>query len=209
MRFERVVFKAQTLSPNGEEDVQRILNQNVFTTLFCQLSQPNLKQHRLPPTSQSSRRRLAAGGHQGCSRGTDSGESVFPDPDCQDVSLNSVWRVTWEMKALCGTSFPVWIRSPGAASTQHHLQHPDSSPQLCDVNANDISAMANMYSHTAPGKAAGAHDYINCLSHPEVTEATSEFRRWHNSQRRQERSASPQPTTDFNVTALQSDGQNC
>lgn len=34
------------------------------------------------------------------------GESVFPDPDCQDFALNSVWRVTWEMKALCGTSFP-------------------------------------------------------------------------------------------------------
>lgn len=108
---------------------------NAFTTLFCQLSQPNLKQHRLPPTSQRSQERLAAGGHQGCSRETDWGESVFPDPDCQDFSLNSVWRATWEMKALCGTSFPGLskILSQRTASTQHHLQHPDSSPQLCDV----------------------------------------------------------------------------
>lgn len=95
-----VIFKAQTSYPNGEEDIQRILNQNVFTTLFCQLSQPNLKQHRLPPTSQRSQQWLAAGGHQGCGRETDWGESVFPDPDCQDFSLNSVWWVTWEMKAL-------------------------------------------------------------------------------------------------------------
>lgn len=109
--WKRVIFKAQTSYPNGEEDIQRILNQNVFTTLFCQLSQPNLKQHRLPPTSQRSQQRLAAGGHQGCSRETDWGESVFPDPDCQGFSLNSVWRVTWEMKALCGTSFPGWAKS--------------------------------------------------------------------------------------------------
>lgn len=149
MGFESESFsKLKHCIPMGEEDIQRIRNQNVFATLFCQLSQPNLKQHRLPPTSQRSQQWLAAGGHQGCSTETDWGESVFPDPDCQDFSLNSVWRVTCKMKALCGTSFPGQAKkenlSERTARTQRHLQNPDSSPQPCDVNANDISAMANM-----------------------------------------------------------------
>lgn len=43
----------------------------------------------------------------------------------------------------------------------------------------------------APSKATEAHDYINWLHHPEVTEATSESPCWHNSRRRQEPSAGP------------------
>jgi len=105
-----VIFKAQTLYPDGEEDIQRIVNQNAFTTLFCQLSQPNLKQHRLPLTSQRSQQWLAAGGHQGCCWGKDWGESVLPDTDCQDFLQNSVWWVTCEMKTLCGTSFPGYAK---------------------------------------------------------------------------------------------------
>lgn len=107
MRFESESFsKLQRCLPMGQKTHKGFGIKNAFTTLFCQLSRPNLKQHRLPPTSQRSQERLAAGRHQGCSRETDWGESASPDPDCQGFSLNSVWRVTWEMKALCGTSFP-------------------------------------------------------------------------------------------------------
>lgn len=35
-------------------------------------------------------------------------------------------------------------QSGNGERARRHLQHPDSSPQPCDVNANDISAMANM-----------------------------------------------------------------
>lgn len=103
----------QTLHPNGEEDIQRALDQNIqnknaLATLFCQLSQPNLKQHRLPATSQRSRPCSAAGPHQGCGAGTDR----LPDPDCQDSSLNPIWRVTWEMKARRGAAlhFISWLQ---------------------------------------------------------------------------------------------------
>lgn len=135
----------QTLHPIGEEDIQRVLDQNIqnknaLATLFCQLSQPNLKQHRLPATSQRSRPCSAAGPHQGCSAGT----AWLPDPDCQDSSLSPIWRVTWEMKVRYRSiSFP----GPGAilsgASARRCSHRPDSSPR-CDVNANDASAVANM-----------------------------------------------------------------
>lgn len=112
-----VIFQSSNIaSQRGKgkkkKDKQRILNQNVSTTLFCQLSRPNLKQHRLPLTSQRSQRRLAAGGHQGCSWETGRGESAVPDSDCQDSLLNSAC----EMKALCGTSFPGCAKFSGGGA---------------------------------------------------------------------------------------------
>lgn len=138
----------QTLHPCGEEDTQRVLDQNIqnknaLATLFCQLSQPNLKQHRLPATSQRSRPCSAAGPHQGCSAGTDR----LPDPHCQDSSLSPIWPVTWEMKARRSTSFPGPPARPPQSGERRalgaRLLWPDSSPR-CDVNANDTSAGANM-----------------------------------------------------------------
>lgn len=148
MGFESESFsKLERRIPTGQEDTQKIPNKNVFATLFCQLSQPNLKQHRLPQTSQRSQPWLAAGGHQGCSRERGWGESVFPDPDWKDFLLNSVWRVTCEMKALCVALHFLAKQNSQSESGEHTApltKTPDSSPQLCDVNANDISAMANM-----------------------------------------------------------------
>lgn len=140
----------QTLHPNGEEDIQRVLdqtiqNKNVLATLFCQLSQPNLKQHRLPATSQRSRPCSAAGPHQGSSAGTDR----LPDPDCQDSLLNPIWPVTWKMKARRGVArhFISWPRRDPHTGEwrvpRRRSLRPDSSPRS-DVNANDTSAVANM-----------------------------------------------------------------
>lgn len=145
MGFESESFsKLKRHIPTGEEDIQRIPNQNAFATLFCQLSRPNLKQHRLPPTSQRSQRRLAAGGHQGCSWETEQGESALPDSDCQDFLL---WWATCEMKALCW-HFISCLRKILSQWTARSLgdtyNKPDSFSRIWDVNANDISAVANM-----------------------------------------------------------------
>lgn len=134
----------QTLHPDGEEDIQRLLDQNiqnktVLATLFCQLSQPNLKQHRLPATSQRSGPCSAAAPHQGCSAGM----GRLPDPDCQDSSLNPIWWVTWEMKARRGAARSGVARRDPQSSERRCPLRPDSSPR-CDVNANDTSAAANV-----------------------------------------------------------------
>lgn len=99
-------FQSSNIVSHWEEDIQRMLSQNIFTTLFCQLSQPNLKQHRLAPTSQRNQPWLAAGWHQECSRETEWGESVFPDPRLSSFLAAFRSASTWEMKALRGTSFP-------------------------------------------------------------------------------------------------------
>lgn len=147
MRFESESFsKLQHCIPMGQKTYKGFGIKNVFTTLFCQLSRPNLKQHRLPPTSQRSQ-------GTACCRTT---SRVQPRNrlgwECLSRSRLSGFLTEFCLAGYLGNEGTAWhfiswpskILSQRTASTRLHLQHPDSSPQRCDVNANDISAMANM-----------------------------------------------------------------
>lgn len=138
-----VIFKAQTLYPNGGRR-------------HTKHSESKCIRHLVLPTQSAKSQTTQAPSNiteksvTGCCRTTSRvQERNRLRWEClprSRLSLNSVWWVTCEMKALLW-HFISWqskILSQRTASTQHHLQHPVSSPQLCDVNANDISAMANM-----------------------------------------------------------------
>lgn len=141
-----VIFKAQTLYPNGEEDIQRILNQKCIHHLVLP-TQSAKSQTTQAPSNITEKSGMAC-----CRRTSRVQQRNRLGWECLSRSRLSGFLAEFRLASYLrdeGTawhfiSWPSKILSQGTASTQRHLQHPDSSPQLCDVNANDISAMANM-----------------------------------------------------------------
>lgn len=141
-----VIFKAQTLYPNGEEDIQRIVNQNVFNHLVLP-TQSAKSQTTQAPSDITEKSAMAC-----CTRTSRVQQRNRLGWECLSRSRLSGFLAEFclatylldESNVWHFISWPSKILSQRTASTQHHLQHLDSSPQLCDVNANDISGTANM-----------------------------------------------------------------
>lgn len=142
----------QTLHPSGEEDTKRVPDQNVQNknapaTLFCQLSQPNLKQHRLAATSQRSRpcsccrttSRLRRGNGP-ASRSTLSGFLARSHLARRYLGDEGAAR---HFISRAPARPPTLLSRGSERALGARLLWPDSSPR-CDVNANDTSAGANM-----------------------------------------------------------------
>lgn len=136
--------------PMGKErDIQRILNQKCIRHLVLPI-QSAKSQTTQAPSNITEKSGMA------CCRTTSRVQQRKQRNrlgwECLSRSRLSGFLAEFRLASYLGDEGTVWhfiswlsqIFSERTVSTQHHLQHPDSSPQLCDVNANDISAMANM-----------------------------------------------------------------
>lgn len=147
MGFESESFsKLKHCIPMGGEDTQRIVNQNVFNHLVLP-TQSAKSQTTQAPSNITEKSAMAC-----CRRTSRAQQRNRLGWECLSRSRLSGFLAKFRLATYLLDEGNVWhfiswpskILSRGTASAQHHLQHPDSSPQLCDVNANDISGTTNM-----------------------------------------------------------------
>lgn len=147
MRFESESFsKLKHCIPMGKRDIQRILNQKCIHHLVLP-TQSAKSQTTQAPSDITEKSGMAC-----CRRTSRVQQRNRLGWECLSRSRLSGFLTEFRLASYLGDEgtvrhFISWlskILSQRTANTQHHLQHPDSSPQLCDVNANDISATANM-----------------------------------------------------------------